>query len=117
MGDLISKSKLIRDISKVCGDLGIELPDQVIDIITAQPIAYNVDAVVAELEDIKEAVNGCFGIMCSECKYTQKCHTGEMDYKVAIDNAIDIVRKGGVDEIKMSFQRASIREIHCEYDR
>ena len=97
MGDLISKKTLIRDISKVCGDLGIELPDQVIDIITAQPTAYDVEKVVEGVMDIKELANGCFGIMCSECKYTQKCHEGEMDYKVALDKAIDIVKRGGVE--------------------
>lgn len=53
MSDLISRSALIRNISKVCGDLGIELPDQVIDMITAQPIAYDVEKVVAELEKAK----------------------------------------------------------------
>lgn len=67
---------------------------EIMKIINNQPTAYDVEKVVAWLEDIREKANGCFGIMCSECKYTQKCHEGEMDYKVAIDKAIDIVKRG-----------------------
>lgn len=70
----------------------------VFDIINEQPTAYDVEKVVEGLEDIKEAVSGCFGTMCSECKYTKKCYTGELSYKVAIDNAIAIVKRGGIDE-------------------
>lgn len=48
--DLISRSVLINQLSTVCGDIGLCLPDQVWDIITAQPTAYDVDAVVEKLQ-------------------------------------------------------------------
>ena len=76
MSDLISRRDLIRNISKVCGDCGIVLPDQVVDVITAQPIAYNLDAVVAE---INNSENWC---------------NAEMIYP---EVAIEIVRNGGVE--------------------
>ena len=82
MSDLISRSALIRNISKVCGDLGIELPDQVIDMITAQPIAYDVEKVVAELEKAESVKN--FGSVNSR------------NLLIPLNDAIDIVKAGGV---------------------
>ena len=78
MGDLISKSVLIKNISKVCGDIGVVLPDQVWDIITAQPTAYDLEKVVEQEENF--LVN--FGIP-KDTKVHRKI--------------IDIVRKGGVE--------------------
>lgn len=49
-GDLISRSKLINQLSTVCGNIGLILPEQVWDIITAQPTAYDVEKVVKQLE-------------------------------------------------------------------
>lgn len=69
----------------------------VVNMLNHAPIAYDVEKVLDGLEDIKEAVSGCFGTMCSECKYTKKCYTGELSYKVAIDNAISVVKRGGVE--------------------
>lgn len=71
--------------------------DELTGMINEQQTAYDVENVVAELEDIKKAVSGCFGTMCSECKYTEECYEGEKGYKVAIDKAIDIVKRGGVE--------------------
>lgn len=55
------------------------------------PTAYDVEAVVAELEKIKK-VSACDEIRCDECKYTKICFEGEKSYKVALDRAISIVR-------------------------
>lgn len=67
------------------------------EIIDNQPTAFDTEKVVEQLEERKEEVSGCFEVMCSDCKYTEECHEGEKDYKVAFDSAIDIVKKGGVE--------------------
>lgn len=61
------------------------------------PTAFDTEKVVEQLEERKEKASGCFGVMCSDCKYTEECHEGEKGYKVAFDRAIDIVKKGGVE--------------------
>ena len=70
---------------------------KIINIIKNQPTAFDTEKVVEQLEERKEEVSGCFEVMCSDCKYTEECHEGEKDYKVAFDSAIDIVKKGGVE--------------------
>jgi hypothetical protein len=66
-------------------------------LVNEQPTAHDVEKVVAELEERKEKASGCFGVMCSDCKYTKECYEGEKSYKVAFDKAIDIVKKDGVE--------------------
>ena len=61
-----------------------------------EPIAYSVDKVVKELEEIKGSA--CDGKGCSECEYTSDCLEGEQSEKVAIDKAIEIVKQGGVSD-------------------
>lgn len=65
-------------------------------IIDEEPTAYDVEKVVAELEEEKQS-NPCRNTQCKDCKYTNQCYEGEMCYKVGFDNAIEIVRKGGVE--------------------
>lgn len=79
MGDLISRSVLIKNISKVCGDIGVVLPGQVWDIITAQPTAYDVEKVVKQLSESEDDISGLG------------------DFGLDTEEAIDIVRKGGVE--------------------
>lgn len=101
---LIDADKLIKDIVNL---LQPARPDEtemykVDDIfwsleklIKEQPTAYDVDKVVEQLEGEKEIVNGhkfinknCFGCEgCIDCKM-------EDAYRIAIE----IVRKGGIDE-------------------
>ena len=92
MSDLISKSKLIRNISKVCGDLGIELPDQVIDIITAQPISYDVEKVEKQIEEMN--MNYFLTIANTGSEKLDIAYGYTSD---ALNKAIDIVKKGGVE--------------------
>lgn len=76
MGDLISRSAVI-DILKETGIIqDNDLGHLVIDEINRIPTAYDVDAVVVQLEKITESYN--LG-----------------SYNMGIDKAIDIVRKGG----------------------
>ena len=54
--------------------------------------AYDVETVVAELEKLKESVFGCDDTKCSKCKYKSQCFNVDKGHKVALDNAISIVR-------------------------
>lgn len=56
------------------------------------------EAVVAELEALKENNSGCGEIWCASCKYNESCLEGEEAFKVALDNAISIVRNGGKEQ-------------------
>lgn len=54
MSDLISRSALIKNLSTVCGNMDLVLPDQVWDMITAQPTAYDMDSVVESVEKLPQ---------------------------------------------------------------
>ena len=56
--------------------------------------AYDVDNVIEQLKKIKDTI--CDDIKCSECKYCDECFEGEQSGKVAIDKAIEIVKKGAL---------------------
>lgn len=59
-------------------------------------IQRRIDNVVKELEAIKGYA--CYGINCDECKYTHACFEGEKSEEMAIDKAIEIVKKSGVSD-------------------
>ena len=65
------------------------------NVIKEQPTAYNLETVVAELEAMKCYESGCHEIWCASCKYNESCLEGEEAFRVALDNAIEIVRNGG----------------------
>lgn len=67
----------------------------VVDMIRSQTTAFDTEKVVEQLEEVKD--NACDGISCEECKYTRWCNEGNKAENVAIDKAIDIVKKGGVE--------------------
>ena len=86
MSDLISRSVLFKELN----DKKIPWNRKINDIIMAQPVAYNIDAVVAELRNlptkgIDRYKGGAFGD-----------YEGT-DYFIDKHKAIDIVIKGGVD--------------------
>lgn len=98
MDDLISRSALMKYLRDYKWEFAMGSDfSKAMEMIDAQPTAYDVDAVVEQLEEMKEAPSGCFGTMCSMCQYTESCYEGEKGYKVAIDKAIDIVRNAGKD--------------------
>lgn len=97
MGRLIDAEVLIEQLREADRKCSNDIIKACIGLVQTQYTAYDVEKVVEGLEEVKEAVSGCFGTMCSECKYTKKCYTGELSYKVAIDNAISIVKRGGVE--------------------
>jgi len=53
------------------------------------------EAVVAELEEMKCYGSGCLGVSCDKCKYNESCLEGEEAFRVALDNAIEVVSNGG----------------------
>lgn len=68
--------------------------DALVKCIDETPTAYSVEAVVAELEKLKDNddESGCEGVSCVNCKYKESCIEGEEAYKVTLDDAISIVR-------------------------
>ena len=64
--------------------------DELIETINAQPTAYDVEAVVAELEELKE-----HGVRCKDCAFREEVDCFDLCEKGAIIRAIEIVRNGG----------------------
>lgn len=67
----------------------------VVDMLNHAPTAYDVDNVVSNLEQLK--LDGACED-CGYCEYLNECWDGDMSEKHAIDMAIEIVKRGGLDE-------------------
>ena len=89
---LIDADALIEQLKEADRNFPNDIIKCCMGLVQTQPTAYDVEAVVAELEKLKEKPSGCNGIWCNECKYTGDCYEGEQGYKVALDRAIEIVR-------------------------
>ena len=95
MNDLISRSELIKHFEAIQQQenvVGLEFI-AMIDEIKEQPTAYDIDKVIEDLKKITGLA--CEGRSCSKCKYKSICREGEQSKKVAIDEAIEIVKQGG----------------------
>ena len=79
----------------LCGLYELETAQILQKAFAESKIAYDVEAVVAELEEMKCYESGCLGVSCDKCKYNESCLEGEEAFKVALDNAIEVVRNGG----------------------
>ena len=88
-GDLISRSALFKQLQeeKVPFDAKIN------EIINVQPCAYDVEKVVAELEEKKELLHKMAYKEISKIGHSWdfECFSGQ---KMAYENAIEIVRNG-----------------------
>lgn len=64
-----------------------------------QPTAYNVDNVVAELEERTVFLKNCTKYGNENAEQQEKSYSTMMMYEIAdlVDDLIDIVRKGGVE--------------------
>ncbi len=62
-----------------------------------QPTAYDANNVVSGLEQLK-LDGACNNEDCGYCKYLNECWDGDMSEEHAINMAIEIVKKGGLDE-------------------
>ena len=109
MSDLISRSKLLKEVEKykfgaISNDAEREyIKKTILDFIICQPTAYDIDRVVKELEE-------------NASRYTKKYVTpyGNNGYKdtkaISVHKAIEIVKQGGVAD--------DVCEWHCdEYGR
>lgn len=64
------------------------------DMLREQPTAFDMEKVVSNLEQLKlDGACEC----CVYCKYRNECLDGDMNEEHAIDMAIEIVKRGGVD--------------------
>lgn len=87
MSDLISRSELIKELNKYCGNQRYLVSENIREIINNQPNAYSVDKVVEELKcDRCESCN--FLEVCAGSKCCGKCH----------EKAIEIVKAGVKNE-------------------
>ena len=91
MSDLISRSALIEKLEEKMFDSKLMCPviklTDLIELIDEQPTAYDVEKVVAELEEETDCPN------CSmHCVDAHMCGFDEMRKQ-----AIDIVKRGGVE--------------------
>ena len=62
-----------------------------------QPTAFDVDNIVSNLEQLK-LDGACNNEDCVYCKYLNECWDGDMSEEHAINMAIEIVKRGGLDE-------------------
>lgn len=63
--------------------------------IKEQPTSFDVENVVSKLEQLKLG-GACED--CGYCEYFNECWDGDMSEEHAIDMAIEIVKRGGIDE-------------------
>jgi hypothetical protein len=89
MGDLISRSELIKRIkgfTNISSEY-FENPELLLDVIENQPTAYNLENVVA-------------GVHNYFCKIIDDCNAENIPHEILKYNkeVCDIVRKGGVDD-------------------
>ena len=93
MSDLISRSKLIKELNKYCGNQRYLVSENIREIINNQPTAYDVDKVVEELEEAKcnVPVNRLLDDIIKE-------NPKELGQLIAYDKAIEIVKHGCVDD-------------------
>ena len=103
MSDLISRSELYDQLANKLtwlmaygDDVYLDVGSDIKDVIDNIPTAYDIDKVVEELEEIKGLI--CSRNNCSKCEYTTYCFYGEQSHKVAIDEAIKIVKHGAVSD-------------------
>ena len=99
MGDLISRSALIEAITQHGKDIKSDVPmiediyqtahKHIIDLVEIQPTAFDVEKVVAKLEEASH---------CEEPTFDEDGYCNDDSWEVVyLDKATEIVRKGGVE--------------------
>ena len=72
---------------------------EIMNVIDAQPTAYDVDAVVKQLENLRH-IDICDYVDCGLCPYTKVCNaTSDQTDNLKFDKEIEIVKEGGVYEL------------------
>ena len=87
------------DADKIIDSLGFSDIDFAIGaVIDAQSTAFDVDKVIEQIKSIEEKKHtACSDQECGYCKYLSTCSCGDKADKLALDKAIEIVKKGGVE--------------------
>ena len=87
MSDLISRRALISKLEKTGAFRGITNAEgkNVFEIIKEQPIAFDVDKVIAKLDELSDEAR------CIDYDFYLGVSTG-------LNDAIDILKRGGIDE-------------------
>lgn len=101
---LIDADKLIRrmriDMDRMKYQYNLDVIEGMslaIGYIVGSPTAYDTNKVIKRIESIKEN-DVCAREDCGHCKYFKTCWDGEMSDRLALDKAIEIVKRGGRDE-------------------
>ena len=89
MRDLISRSELIKELNKYCGNQRYLVSENIREIINNQPTVYSVDKVIEELEKEAERWED------SGKEYKDKC---EIAVGRGLRNSIKIVKQGNVSD-------------------
>lgn len=116
MSDLISRSELIENFRKCySGHLGMENSDAcmtfhgICNVINNTNTVYDVDKVIEELERIR----------AKETCNKEKCDTKEICRICVVDDAIEIVKQGGISDDVCECRRLkdckSLFETSCGY--
>ena len=93
MSDLISRSELIKELNKYCGNQRYLVSENIREIINNQPIAYSVAKVVEELKELKMRY-----FLTIANTGDEKTDFAYENVGNALDKAIEIVKQGGVSD-------------------
>ena len=100
MSDLISRSELIKELNKYCGNQKYLVSENIREIINNQPTAYDLDKVVEELKKAIQCV-----------KFNNKSTGLRAIHPV---QAIEIVKQGGVSDDDVCEWKYSDSEYYWE---
>ncbi len=102
MSDLISRSKLLKEIETWGGCV-----EALHEYIENMPTAYDIDKVVEELEELEEK-DVCDYLDCDVCLYNKKCGVEtDQSNNLKWDKAIEIVKHGVVADDVCQWQSVS----------
>ena len=98
MSDLISRSELMKELNKYCGNQRYLVSENIREIINNQPTSYDIDKVVEELEERADFLKDCTKYGNKNAKQQAESYNTMMMYEVAdlVDDLIQIVKQGSV---------------------
>ena len=98
MSDLISRSELIKELNKYCGNQRYLVSENIREIINNQPTTYDIDKVVQELEEKTDFLKNCAKYGNKNADQQAESYSTMMMYEVAdlVDDLIEIVKHGGL---------------------
>ena len=100
MSDLISRSELIKELNKYCGNQRYLVSENIREIINNQPTSYDIDKVVDELEERADFLKDCTKYGNKNAKQQAESYNTMMMYEVAdsVYDLIEIVKAGVKNE-------------------